>query len=317
MANGLVKRADGWAGKRIEASIARHHRRRLERAGRIDQLEPPRGPSLWAAADPPPRAGGALELATYALGDDARPGLLSRLLKQLNSPLAHPRRAALSSHFRHRPTITATARPPNAPDPPRRSEPLPELATICRSFVSMRRVIQVRLDRRLCAPQAARDLRDRQVLLVAIVAGELRGAAAFTNTSLNSHLLGLRFLAPGIGETAANSTGRAGQPRGRRKGESRADSSRRHSCCSAEQNSASERRVLLPLVRSSRQLEAGSQFSSGQIVCDELASTGRVGGRAIGEERVGCSDQRGTCFAGNVELEFVVGPVSLRSKFNG
>ncbi len=38
------------------------HRRRLERVGRIDQLDPPRGPSLWAAADPPPRPGGAVEV---------------------------------------------------------------------------------------------------------------------------------------------------------------------------------------------------------------------------------------------------------------
>jgi phosphatidylserine/phosphatidylglycerophosphate/cardiolipin synthase-like enzyme len=62
VASGLVDRVDGWAGKGIEAAIGRHHRRRLEHVGRIDQLEPPPGPSLWAAGDPPARTGGALEV---------------------------------------------------------------------------------------------------------------------------------------------------------------------------------------------------------------------------------------------------------------
>ena len=62
MASGLVERVDGWAGQGIEAAIGGHHRRRLQRVGRIDQLDPPRGSSLWAAGDPPPRAGGALDV---------------------------------------------------------------------------------------------------------------------------------------------------------------------------------------------------------------------------------------------------------------
>src|ERR1700733_2228035 len=62
MANGLIKRVDGWAGQGIETTIGWRHRRRLERVGRIVQLEPPPDRSLWAAADPPPRAGGALEV---------------------------------------------------------------------------------------------------------------------------------------------------------------------------------------------------------------------------------------------------------------
>jgi phosphatidylserine/phosphatidylglycerophosphate/cardiolipin synthase-like enzyme len=57
----FVERVDGWAGQGIETMVGRRHRRRLERVGRLDQLEPPPGRSLWAAADPPPRAGGALE----------------------------------------------------------------------------------------------------------------------------------------------------------------------------------------------------------------------------------------------------------------
>ena len=62
MAARLVTRVDGWAGHGIEATIGWHHRRRLERVGRIDQLDPPPGRLLWAAADPPPRTGGALEV---------------------------------------------------------------------------------------------------------------------------------------------------------------------------------------------------------------------------------------------------------------
>src|SRR5579884_1609640 len=62
MPSGLVERVDGWAGKGIEAVIGRHHRRRLERVGRIDQLAPPGDRSLWATGAPPPRSGGALEV---------------------------------------------------------------------------------------------------------------------------------------------------------------------------------------------------------------------------------------------------------------
>ena len=62
MVSGLVERFDGWAGQGIDATIDWHHRRRLERVGRIGQLDPPPSRSLWAADDPPPRAGGALEV---------------------------------------------------------------------------------------------------------------------------------------------------------------------------------------------------------------------------------------------------------------
>ena len=56
------------------------------------------------------------------------------------------------------------------------------LRRVGRPFVSIRRVIQVRLDGCLSATQPASDLGDRQVLLVAIVPGELCSAAAFANT---------------------------------------------------------------------------------------------------------------------------------------
>jgi phosphatidylserine/phosphatidylglycerophosphate/cardiolipin synthase-like enzyme len=62
MALGFVERVDGLAGKGIEVATGRHHRRRLQRVGRIDQLDPPDSPSLWAAGDPPPRTGGALDV---------------------------------------------------------------------------------------------------------------------------------------------------------------------------------------------------------------------------------------------------------------
>lgn len=77
MANGLVERVDGWAGQGIETMIGRRHRRRLERVGRIVQLEPPPGRSLWAAADPPPRAGGALEVLVD--GGEALPRIIEAL----------------------------------------------------------------------------------------------------------------------------------------------------------------------------------------------------------------------------------------------
>jgi hypothetical protein len=62
LAGRLVERVDGWAGQGIEAGVGRHHRRRLRRVGRVDQLDPPHGPVLWAAGDPPPRAGAPLDV---------------------------------------------------------------------------------------------------------------------------------------------------------------------------------------------------------------------------------------------------------------
>ncbi len=56
-----LERLDGLLGDRLEGAIAAHHRRRMQRAGRIAQLDPPRDGSLWAAGAPAPRAGCALE----------------------------------------------------------------------------------------------------------------------------------------------------------------------------------------------------------------------------------------------------------------
>jgi phosphatidylserine/phosphatidylglycerophosphate/cardiolipin synthase-like enzyme len=53
---------DGLMGQGIEAAIGAHHRRRLQRVGRIDQLDPAPNGMLWARGDTPPRALGALEV---------------------------------------------------------------------------------------------------------------------------------------------------------------------------------------------------------------------------------------------------------------
>jgi phosphatidylserine/phosphatidylglycerophosphate/cardiolipin synthase-like enzyme len=53
---------DAWTGQAVERAIGAHHRLRLKRAGRLDQLAPPDSGSLWAAGDPPPREGNALEV---------------------------------------------------------------------------------------------------------------------------------------------------------------------------------------------------------------------------------------------------------------
>jgi phosphatidylserine/phosphatidylglycerophosphate/cardiolipin synthase-like enzyme len=77
MVSGLIERFDGWAGQGIEAAIGAHHRRRLRRVGRIGQLNPPPGPSLWAAGDPPPRTGGLLDVLVD--GEEALPRIADAL----------------------------------------------------------------------------------------------------------------------------------------------------------------------------------------------------------------------------------------------
>jgi phosphatidylserine/phosphatidylglycerophosphate/cardiolipin synthase-like enzyme len=58
----LIERADRLIGEGIESALGAHHRRRLRRIGRIDQLDPPADGVLWARGDPPPRPGGALDV---------------------------------------------------------------------------------------------------------------------------------------------------------------------------------------------------------------------------------------------------------------
>jgi phosphatidylserine/phosphatidylglycerophosphate/cardiolipin synthase-like enzyme len=57
-----IERVDDVVGGGIEAAVAAHHRRRLRRVGRIEQLDPPSDGTLWAGGDPPPRALCALDV---------------------------------------------------------------------------------------------------------------------------------------------------------------------------------------------------------------------------------------------------------------
>jgi phosphatidylserine/phosphatidylglycerophosphate/cardiolipin synthase-like enzyme len=58
----LIGRADSRAGEGIERMIRAHHRRRLGRIGRGEQLDPPDDRTLWCSGDPPPRPGCELDL---------------------------------------------------------------------------------------------------------------------------------------------------------------------------------------------------------------------------------------------------------------
>jgi phosphatidylserine/phosphatidylglycerophosphate/cardiolipin synthase-like enzyme len=62
MAADPAGRLDAWAGQAIEGAVRAHHRRRLKRIGRLDQLDPPGGTDGWAAGDPPPRPGCGLDV---------------------------------------------------------------------------------------------------------------------------------------------------------------------------------------------------------------------------------------------------------------
>ncbi|MFL5909085.1 MAG: phospholipase D-like domain-containing protein [Gaiellaceae bacterium] len=53
---------DRLVGDAIESANHEHHRRRLARLGHGPSVEPPDDGTLWAAGDPPPRAGNELEL---------------------------------------------------------------------------------------------------------------------------------------------------------------------------------------------------------------------------------------------------------------
>jgi phosphatidylserine/phosphatidylglycerophosphate/cardiolipin synthase-like enzyme len=59
-----VARADALLGAAIEATVKRHHRRRLTRLGHAGVLDPPPAatPTLFASGDPPPRPGCTLEV---------------------------------------------------------------------------------------------------------------------------------------------------------------------------------------------------------------------------------------------------------------
>jgi phosphatidylserine/phosphatidylglycerophosphate/cardiolipin synthase-like enzyme len=54
--------ADRLAGTVIEGAMRAHHRRRLRNLGHISSYDPPADGRLWAAGDPPPRPGNALDV---------------------------------------------------------------------------------------------------------------------------------------------------------------------------------------------------------------------------------------------------------------
>ncbi|HEX4188209.1 MAG TPA: phosphatidylserine/phosphatidylglycerophosphate/cardiolipin synthase family protein [Solirubrobacteraceae bacterium] len=58
----LIERVDSILGQGVEAAIRAHHRRRLARAGRLAQQEPPQDGELWCAGEPAPREGCELEV---------------------------------------------------------------------------------------------------------------------------------------------------------------------------------------------------------------------------------------------------------------
>jgi phosphatidylserine/phosphatidylglycerophosphate/cardiolipin synthase-like enzyme len=57
-----INHADRWAGIVIEGATAAHHRRRLGRLGHAGSYDPPGDGRLWAAGDPPPRPGNAVDV---------------------------------------------------------------------------------------------------------------------------------------------------------------------------------------------------------------------------------------------------------------
>jgi phosphatidylserine/phosphatidylglycerophosphate/cardiolipin synthase-like enzyme len=59
-ADELRERADQALGDRLDSLVAAHHRRRLARLGRLDVLDAP--PGGWAAGDPLPREGNAVDV---------------------------------------------------------------------------------------------------------------------------------------------------------------------------------------------------------------------------------------------------------------
>ena len=62
MPRDLLAAADRVAGNAIERLTDTHHARRLSKLGQAAQRTPPDDGSLWAAGDPPPRKGNALEV---------------------------------------------------------------------------------------------------------------------------------------------------------------------------------------------------------------------------------------------------------------
>jgi phosphatidylserine/phosphatidylglycerophosphate/cardiolipin synthase-like enzyme len=92
-----LARADALLGSALEASVKRHHRRRLRRLGHGGVLDPPSAASaaLWATGDPPPRDGCRLEV----LIDGAT--ALPAIAEAINNARSHVHVTGwhLASHF--------------------------------------------------------------------------------------------------------------------------------------------------------------------------------------------------------------------------
>src|SRR3954454_8416110 len=62
MPSSSLDRADRLAGTLVEGAMAAHHRRRLRNLGHQRSYDPPADGTLWAAGDPPRRAGNAVDV---------------------------------------------------------------------------------------------------------------------------------------------------------------------------------------------------------------------------------------------------------------
>jgi phosphatidylserine/phosphatidylglycerophosphate/cardiolipin synthase-like enzyme len=62
MAPSSLSHADRLAGALVEGAMGAHHRRRLRNLGHERSYAPPHDGTLWAAGDPPPRAGNAVDV---------------------------------------------------------------------------------------------------------------------------------------------------------------------------------------------------------------------------------------------------------------
>jgi phosphatidylserine/phosphatidylglycerophosphate/cardiolipin synthase-like enzyme len=93
----LAARTDALLGNAIDATVKRHHRRRLRRLGHSGVLDPPpRGDgALWATGDPPPRPGCKMEV----LVDGA--AALPRIAEALRGARSHVHVTGwhLAAHF--------------------------------------------------------------------------------------------------------------------------------------------------------------------------------------------------------------------------
>jgi len=69
MARAVIRRIDSVAGAGIETLVSAHHRSRLSRLGRLEQLEPSEDGSMWTSGDPAPRDG--CRLAVLIDGEEA------------------------------------------------------------------------------------------------------------------------------------------------------------------------------------------------------------------------------------------------------